>query len=83
MFSFGSFRLPEYEADYSQNFDTTKYVAVYGSKTFTISPGLLGMLQPSFFKPFPNLLNYNNNRNAYIYILLFRGILWKDRSIWV
>ncbi len=60
MFCFGCFRLSEYEADYSQNFETTKYVAVYGDKTFSISLCLLGMLEHPLFKPFPNFHRYNN-----------------------
>ncbi len=64
MFSFGSFRVPEYEPDYSQNFDPTKYFAVNGAKTYPIILGLLGMLEPPFFKLFPKFLNYNNNRNT-------------------
>ncbi len=33
------------------------------------------MLHPPFFKPFPNFLIHNNNRNTYDYIVLFAGII--------
>ncbi len=59
-----SFRPSEYEPDYSQNFGRTKYFAVYDAKTYYITLTLLGVLQPSFFKLFSKLLNYNNNRNT-------------------
>ncbi len=37
--------------------------------------GISGLLQPLFFKPFCNVLNYNNNRNTYEHIVLFTGII--------
>ncbi len=61
LYSFCSFRLPEYEPDSSQNFATIKYFAVYAAKTFPIMLDLLSMLQPPFFKPF---LNYSDNRST-------------------
>ncbi len=64
MFKLGSFRLSEYEPDYSQNFDTTKYFVVYGATSLSTRIGPPGMLEPLFFKPFPNFVNYNNNRNT-------------------
>ncbi len=47
--SLPSFRSSEYEPDYNQKFGSTKYVAVYAAKTYSITLGLLGMLQPPFF----------------------------------
>ncbi len=36
MFSFCYFRVPEYEPNYSQNFDTAEYFAVCGANTYSI-----------------------------------------------
>ncbi len=63
MFSFDLFPTSKYEPDYSQNFGTTKYFVFYAAKTSPIILVLLGMLQPPFFKLFPNVRNYNNNKN--------------------
>ncbi len=70
-----SFRPPEYASDLMENFGRTKYFTVYAAKVYSITLGLLGMLQPPFFKPFPKFLNYNKHRNTYAYIVMFRGII--------
>ncbi len=75
MFSFSFFRLPEYTQYCTKNFDRTKYFVVYVTKTYFMVLGISGMLQPPFFKPFSKFVTYNNNRNTYEYIVLFRGII--------
>ncbi len=70
-----SFRSSEYEPIYSQNFGSTKYVAVYAAKTYSNTLCLLGLLQPPFFNLFPRFLNFKNNRNTYEYIVMFRDII--------
>ncbi len=40
-----------------------------------MAPGLLGMLEPPFSKPFPNFLNYKSNRNTLKYTVLLRNII--------
>ncbi len=61
------FRRLQYAPDCNQNFCRIKYFAIYAATTYSMTPNLLGLLQPPFFKPFPNLVKYKNNGKTYKY----------------
>ncbi len=75
MFSLCSFRLPECEPSYIQNFGLTKYFAVYAAKKYGMILGLVCLLHPPLIKLFSRFLKSGNNRNTQEYILLFRYII--------
>ncbi len=77
-FTLSAFRQPQYEPYYRQNFRTTKDFVVYAAETYSTSLYLLGLLQPLCFKPFPNFLKNNSNRNTYEYTVFFRAIMESD-----